>query len=107
MVLGAAAGSIRIVTKPAPELTLLNKQLASEKQVADLMAGRGKVIAGAGSKRAIDDVGRLVSEYGGNKNEWAKISSETYKAADGSVVETHAYRNVATGVTVEPKSKLP
>jgi hypothetical protein len=70
------------------------------------MVGRGKIIAGAGSKRGIDDVARLVREHGGAEKDWAKMSSDTYKTADGSVVETHAYRNVTTGATVEPKSKL-
>jgi len=37
---------------------------------------------------------------------WAKITSRSYPIGDGTSIQTHAYRNVATGQTVEIKSKL-
>jgi hypothetical protein len=81
--------------------TTLAKTLQSEAGVGELLAGGGKVIAGAGSKVAIRDVARLVSQYGGKAEDWVKISSTT------PGLQTHAYRNIVTGVVVELKSKIP
>jgi len=75
--------------------------MQSEAGVAELLAGGGKVIAGAGAKIPIRDIVRLVRLYGGRPQDWVKISSTT------PGLETHAYRNVATGVVVELKSKIP
>jgi RHS repeat-associated protein len=81
--------------------TTLAKMMQSEAGVAELLGGGGKVIAGAGSKVAIRDVARLVSQYGGKAEDWVKISSTT------PGLQTHAYRNIVTGVVVELKSKIP
>jgi len=77
----------------------LAKQLASEEGVAELLSGGGKAVAGAGTDVPIRDIGRIVSEHGGNPGDWAKVSS----TAPGHF-ETHAYRNVLTGEVVEFKS---
>lgn len=70
--------------------------------MAELLAGGGKAIAGAGTKVPIRDVGRLVSQYGGRAEDWAKVTS----TASGHL-QTHAYRNIVTGEVVELKSVLP
>jgi hypothetical protein len=84
----------------------LGKHLASEAGMAELLSGGGKVIAGAGAKREIDDVARLVAQYGGEPSDWAKVTSEAHKLPDGSIISVHGYRNVVTGQTVEPKTKI-
>ncbi|MFL6603184.1 MAG: hypothetical protein ACJ8R9_17900 [Steroidobacteraceae bacterium] len=83
----------------APKLA---KQLGSEEGVAELMSGGGKAIAGAGTKVPLRDAPRLVSEYGGEPGDWAKITS----TAEGNL-QTRAYRNVITGEVVELKSIVP
>jgi hypothetical protein len=90
----------------AADAVRLRKQLASEAGEAELKAGGGKAIAGAGTTDPIKDVGRLVREYGGRAEDWAKISSRSYPVGDGTSIQAHAYRNVVTGQTVEIKSKL-
>jgi hypothetical protein len=84
----------------------LAKSLASESQLANAVRGVGEAIAGAGSKKPIDDISRLVSQHGGQAGDWSKMSSSTYKAADGSTIETHWYKNTGTGENVEFKSKI-
>jgi RHS repeat-associated protein len=81
--------------------TTLAKMMQSEAGIAELLGGGGKVIAGVGSKVALRDVARLVSQYGGKAEDWVKISSTM------PGLQTHAYRNIVTGVVVELKSKIP
>uniref|UniRef100_UPI001643DFA7 hemagglutinin repeat-containing protein n=1 Tax=Yersinia alsatica TaxID=2890317 RepID=UPI001643DFA7 len=82
----------------------LNKSLASEAQLADLAKSGGISMAGNGADAVLKDSARLVAEYGGKASDWSKISSQSYKAADGTVFEIHAYRNAITGQLVEPKT---
>lgn len=91
----AAAKSVGSASK-------LAKQLGSEEGVAELLSGGGKAIAGAGTKVHIRDVGRLISEHGGKAEEWVKVTSTAREH-----LQTHAYRNVVTGETVELKSVVP
>jgi hypothetical protein len=81
----------------------LGKQLASEAQLAEMAAGEGSAIAGAGTTKVLRDAPRLAAEYGGNASEWAKMSSSGYTAADGTAFQTHWYESVQTGLRVEPK----
>ncbi len=62
------------------------------------------MIAGAGSKTPLRDVGRLMDQYGGSASDWAKITSGSRVVADGTRFEIHAYRNVTTGQLVEAKT---
>jgi hypothetical protein len=87
-------------------LTSLNKQLASETQMADVAAGEGKAIAGAGSSEVLRDAPCLAAQHGGNASDWAKVTSWTYKAADGTNIEVHAYQHIPTGRVVEFKTKI-
>jgi hypothetical protein len=78
------------------------KQLSSEEGVAELLAGGGRAIAGAGARsKSINDVARLVNTYGGHPEQWAKVTS----TAAGHI-QTRAYRNVITGQLVELKSVI-
>ncbi|MGT2455575.1 hemagglutinin repeat-containing protein [Cupriavidus basilensis] len=82
----------------------LNKSLASQQQLSQLASTGGVPIAGSGTDVPLRDTRRLVAEYGGNANDWSKVSSGSYTAADGTRFEIHAYRNSITGKLVEPKS---
>jgi hypothetical protein len=84
----------------------LGKQLASEAGSAELMAGGGRIMAGAGTSKPIRDLGRLVTEYGGKPGDWVKITSEGRKFPDLTTIEVHGYRNLTTGQTLELKSKI-
>lgn len=86
-----------------PEYILLTKRLAYDQFEAELLAGGGDAIAGAGANKALRDVPRLVAEHGGNASDWAKMTSKSFEAADGSVIAAHAYKNVASGKVVEVK----
>lgn len=88
------------------EALLLNKSLASRQQLDELAGPDLTVIAGPGSTRKLNDAPRLEAEYGGETAEWQKVTSSNYEAADGSKMETHAYRNDRSGQVVEPKTIL-
>jgi RHS repeat-associated protein len=88
----------------AGEAVQLAKQLASKSQLAELSSGAGVVTHGAGTGAPLQQAGRLASAYGGKPENYQKVSSAAYTAADGAHVETHAYRNVETGQIVEPKT---
>ncbi len=79
----------------------LAKQLASEEGVAELLRGGGKTIAGAGVTREIDEIARLVTQYGGEAGDWAKITGTAT-----AHLQTHAYRNIVSGEVVELKSVI-
>jgi len=85
----------------AAKATTLAKTMQSEAGVAQLLAGGGKVMAGAGHKNPIKNIERLLLQHGGKASEWVKISSTT------PGLETHAYKNIITGVVVELKSIPP
>ena len=72
-------------------LSQLNKQLASESQLSQVAAGQGKAIAGAGTSEILRDAPRLAAQHGGNASEWAKVTSWSYKAADGTKIEVQTY----------------
>jgi hypothetical protein len=84
----------------------LEKTAASDAQMEELLSGGGESMAGAGGRTAIRDIDRLVNEYGGNPEDWAKIRSSNYKASDGQSFEIHAYKNIQTGEVVEFKIKF-
>ncbi|MFZ6775047.1 hypothetical protein ACO0LB_20305 [Undibacterium sp. SXout7W] len=85
----------------------LSKSLTSEQRLSELTSGGGSVMAGNGSNVVLRDAARLVAEYGGSISDWSKVSSTSATAADGTVFEIHAYRNVITGQVVEPKTIQP
>lgn len=81
----------------------LAKQLASESQLADAMAGVGRVIA---KGNRIRDVGYLTDKYGGHAADWVKKSTSKWTAKDGMRLETHWYENPVLGIKVEFKSNF-
>jgi RHS repeat-associated protein len=87
---------------------LLRRSLASEAQAAELLAGKGQVIAGPGAQKALKAAPRLAAEYGGAPTDWVKITSShfTPPGSDGAQTgfATHAYQNVKTGQMVEMKT---
>ncbi len=89
--------------RSASNLLRLEKSLAVEAQLGEA----GAAFAGKGTTKAIDDINRLVNQYGGNPADWSKMSSSAYKARDGSIISTHWYQNDAmqTG-KIEPKVKV-
>lgn len=112
-VAAAAIGLIPIVgdagktaLKHGDEAAQLGKKLASEQQMGELASGAGKVTHGASTPRALRQADRLAGEYGGDASSYQKVSSSSYKAADGGHLETHAFRSVETGQIIEPKSVI-
>ncbi|HHY1463429.1 TPA: hypothetical protein ACV1O5_004143, partial [Yersinia enterocolitica] len=103
---GKKGGSLNGSSRPYSAISglNLNKSLASEAQLVDLAKKGGTAIAGYGTSIALRDSSRLVAEYGGKAESWSKVSSKSYKAADGTAFEIHAYHNVVTGQLVEPKT---
>jgi RHS repeat-associated protein len=101
---GITAGALLFTPLVEVEYVNLTKQIASESQVVEIVAGEGRAIMGAGTNRVLTDAPRLAAEYGGQASDWAKVTSWAFKAADRSVLETHAYKNAATGRIVEMKS---
>jgi hypothetical protein len=81
----------------------LGRQLASESQLSDALAGVGRVVA-RGDK--IRDVQILIQTYGGKAADWVKMSSSRWSGSDGMQLETHWYENVATGLRTEFKSNF-
>jgi RHS repeat-associated protein len=96
------------LAKTAPvdeEAVGLAKSLASEQQVGELLNGQGQIIAGNGSRATLRDAERLSETYGGLPGDYSKVTSSSYKAADGTTVSTHAYQD-ASGHIHELKSVI-
>jgi hypothetical protein len=70
------------------------------------MLGSGKAIAGRGAVDEIDDLPRLLDTYGGAPQDWMKMTSGSYRGADGFRFETHWYENAQTRIRVEQKTKI-
>gem|GEM_PF-2102253 len=90
-------GTIAVGGGGASQLTNLGRYITSLSQ----MAAKGKVIA-----PSVRDAPRLVAMYGGKAKDWVKVSSKTYREANGFKFATHWYKNVRTGKIVEYKTKI-
>ena len=77
----------------------LAKQIASQAQMAE----KGIVII---TSNKLKQANRLAQQYGGNASDWVKMSSRSYKAADGISIQTHWYQNLFTRARVEYKTIL-
>jgi len=91
----------------------LARQLTSEEQMAQALAGKGEPIMGAGTTQPLynSTSSRLAQEYGGSAGDWAKMrgaSSEVHgtTTAAGENFEIHWYQNTKTGQVVELKTKV-
>ena len=78
----------------------LNKQLTIEEQMAEV----GTVIAGRGGRGAFRDASRVAREHGGDPADWAKMTSSSRVARDGTKLELHWVENLRTGQRVEFKT---
>ena len=69
----------------------------------------GKVIAGSGHKRSIDDINRIISTYGGKESGWVKKTTENLNQRElvnkAHNIEIHWYENLENGQKIEPKVK--
>jgi RHS repeat-associated protein len=88
--------------KNAADAIRLKKSLAGEQQTKEV----GEPFAGAGTPKKLKEADRLSNTYGGNPNDWSKMSSSSCKAPDGTQIETHWYENIRTGERVEPKTVI-
>ena len=105
---GGYGRAARALVREGSSDVRLWKQLASQELLAEAQAGKGIAIAGAGARRgrAIDDAARLVEQYGGDAGDWAKMTTRTRVADDGTSMAIHWYENVRTGQRFEYKTKL-
>ena len=76
-------------------------QWAKQSQIGE----KGVVLAGQGHTKAINDIRRLTSTYGGKRTDWVKKSSGSKKTIDGTSLETHSYENIKTRRKKEIKTK--
>jgi hypothetical protein len=81
---------------------VLGRQLASEAQTTE----KGSSIIGAGTSKVLNDAPRLAKQYGGNPEDWMKMSSSHYTGTDGFSFETHWYQNDSLGLDLEYKTNF-
>src|SRR4029453_626675 len=69
----------------------------SERLLGDAIAGVGfrKAIYGAGTKKGLRDAPRLVAEYGGKIEDWAKMVGRSEQVGGRNL--QNWYENIATG----------
>lgn len=103
---GQIAGIVGGFATGAGELELLNRSLASEAQLAQVLARDGLPILGAGTGAALGDAARLAAEYGGSAADWVKVTSESYTSASGLQFEIHAFQNAIIDAVVEAKTVI-
>lgn len=92
--------------KQTDEAVQLSKQIASQAQVGELKNGGGTVIAGGDSGTIFRDADKVAATLGGNVQggDLVKVTSESFEAADGMILSTHAVRNEKTGEVFDMKS---
>jgi pyocin large subunit-like protein len=95
---GAAISGVR-GAESAVNAVQLEKQLASESQLSQLAEGGGSVIS-----QPAKQADRIASQNGVESANVQKVSSDSFKAKDGSTVQTHAFRDAATNKVIEPKT---
>ena len=78
----------------------LQEQLLLE----DAKAGNGIPIQG-GMAEPLGDAPQLVTHYGGNPEDWVKMSGIQTKIIDGMIVQIHWFTNIQNNQTVEFKFK--
>jgi hypothetical protein len=81
---------------------------ASERLLGEPIVGAGSrtAIAGAGARKAIGDIDRLVAQYGGEAGDWAKMVGGSERVG-GKLSQIHWYENVKTGLRTEFKQNIP
>jgi hypothetical protein len=105
LLIGAGMGGVGWIAGGASSASdgiLLKRALASAQQMGE----RGSPIAGAGTPKELRVAKQLAVDYGGSPEDWAKMTSSSYRGPDGYQFETHWYKNTKTGLQVEWKTKL-
>lgn len=87
---------------PIPDETPSNLQ--EQLLLEDAKAGNAIPIQG-GARRPLGDVPRLVAIYGGQPEDWFKMTSNEAFVINGASVQVHWFRNNQTGQNVEIKFK--
>lgn len=97
-------GGVVAISNAANALSGLNlgKSLVSEAQMAEA----GTEMAGPNAGTVFRGVGRVASEYRGSPEDWAKMTSSSYSANDGTIFQTHWVQNLQSGERVEFKTVL-
>lgn len=109
----AAAGEVALGEELAADSEIASSsaqgaRLAEDLAIQEGMSGEGRVIAGNGSSRGIDDINRLTNQHGGDPGDWSKMASRTPHEFPGrGAAQTHWYENVKTGCKLEGKLKWP
>ena len=80
------------------------KNLPEQLLLQDAKTGNCKVIR-RGTDRALGDAPRLVAVYGGNPQDWDKMTSVEAFEINGASVQVHWFRNSQTLQDVEFKFK--
>lgn len=70
----------------------------------DAKSGNGIPIQG-GIAEPLGDAPRLIANYGGNPENWVKMSSTQTKIINGIIVQVHWFKNIQNNQTVEFKFK--
>ncbi len=87
--------------KSATNGVRLQKQLASQSQVDQLASGGGKVLS-----QPAKQASRIAAETGANPSNIQKVSSTSFPAKDGKILQTHAFRNAETNEIIQPKTVI-
>ncbi len=91
--------AVAVIANSAKSGVKLQKQLASESQLSQLSEGGGTVIS-----QPAKAAERIASENGLEASNIQKVSSDSFKAKDGTQIETHAFRDASTNEVIEPKT---
>lgn len=100
-------GAVNDLDQRAADLRLarlLRRQLANEAQLTE--ADKEVVFGG---ERVLNDAALLAGRYGGDRADWAKVTSTVSSDGPGlfDLWEVHGYRNLRTGEDFEWKTKFP
>jgi hypothetical protein len=93
------------VFKLHPKAPQTAEMLRFELAVQEKMGEAGRHIAGAGTTKALWDKERILRDYGGRIEDWAKKSSDKFKTYSNQEVELHWLENIKTQRRVEYKIK--
>lgn len=93
------AEAVAEVASSAKSAVKLQKQLASESQLSQLAEGGGTVLS-----QPAKQAERIAAQNGLEASNIQKVSSDAFKAKDGTHIETHAFRDASTNELIEPKT---
>ena len=65
-----------------------------------------RVLQQAEGHEALKQAERIVAQHGVDATNVQKVSSDSFKASDGTHIETHTFRDASTNKLFEPKTKI-